>query len=411
MAERVRPPLLVAPSEPPGPLVETGAGGPGGVLRSVLRDGPVSRGGLARSTGLSAASVSRHTSELIALGLLRERRPPNGPPRSGRPQVPVDIEPAHHVACGVHIAVEHTTYALVDLRGRVTAQERRSHTGEPGRVLGGIRQHLPRFLERHASGRSVLGVGVATGGWVNGEAGTVVEHGPLGWRDVPVRAALASATRLPVHLDGHARALAHAELMFGAGAHSSELVQLFVGNVVDAAVASGGSVLRGSRWGAGGVAHLALGAPDEQCDCGRRGCLQPAVGELAVAHRAFATGVIPAPDYELLLTRARDGHRPALDLLRTRLRTVGRAAALLLDLAQPEVLVVADRSAEDLPGLRTDLYEGVAAHAHLCADPERAVVLSTFGHHVPAVAAGAVVLDAVYRRPLDLRTARSARSA
>ncbi|MFC8078938.1 hypothetical protein ACFUN8_25795 [Streptomyces sp. NPDC057307] len=40
MAERVRPPLLVAPSEPTGPLAETGVGGPGDVLPgSVSRDG------------------------------------------------------------------------------------------------------------------------------------------------------------------------------------------------------------------------------------------------------------------------------------------------------------------------------------------------------------------------------------
>ncbi|MET9551961.1 hypothetical protein [Streptomyces sp. NPDC006645] len=47
MAERVRPPLLVAPGEPTGPLVATGVRGPGGVLPgSVSYDGSVPRGGL-----------------------------------------------------------------------------------------------------------------------------------------------------------------------------------------------------------------------------------------------------------------------------------------------------------------------------------------------------------------------------
>ncbi|MFC9614616.1 ROK family protein [Streptomyces sp. NPDC056938] len=406
-ADHARPPLLVALPARPEPLSVEG-GGPGALLRTLLRDGPAARTELVARTRLSPAAVSRHTAELIGLGLLRELPPRVSPPRAGRPQVPVAIDPGHHVACGVHIALEHMTFAVVDLLGRVTAQQRLPHPGGPRQVLEEIGRLLPGFLGRHAAGRSVLGLGVVTGGWVDAEQGTVIEHAPLGWRDVPVRRVLGATTRLPVHVDGHARALAHAELLFGAGAGRSDLVQLFVGNVVDAAIAAGGSVLRGRRSGAGDVAHLPLGHIGQACGCGRTGCLQTAVSELAVAERAFESGTIPAPDFALLLDRARQGHHEALRVLRERLRTVGRAAALLLDVLNPELLVVVERTALTFPELLPDLYEEIAAQSHLCGDPERAVVPSSFGPHVLAVAAGSVVLDAVYRRPMELRTARSA---
>jgi predicted NBD/HSP70 family sugar kinase len=181
---------------------------------------------------------------------------------------------------------------------------------------------------------------------------------------------------------------------------------------VDAAIAAGGTVLRGRRSGAGDVAHLALGGPaGHACACGRRGCLQAAVSELTVAERAFGAGIISAPEFQLLIALAAEGNRRAIRVLRERLRTVGRAAALLLDLINPEVLVVAEQAAIHFPELLPDLYEEVAAHSHMCADPERAVVPTTFGTRVLAVAAGAVVLDAVYRRPMELRTARTARTA
>ncbi|MFD0514419.1 hypothetical protein ACFQ0Q_37055 [Streptomyces aureus] len=70
--------------------------------------------------------------------------------------------------------------------------------------------------------------------------------------------------------------------------------------------------------------------------------------------------------------------------------------------------MVVERTALTFPELLPDLYEEIAAQSHLCGDPERAVVPSSFGPHVLAVAAGSVVLDAVYRRPMELRTARSA---
>ncbi|GAA1361662.1 ROK family transcriptional regulator [Streptomyces beijiangensis] len=402
------PPLLralPAPLEPPGRADGTG---PSAVLRTVLREGPLARTALSRTTGLSPAAVSRHTADLIGLGLLHELAPPAGPPRAGRPQIPVGIDPAHHVVCGVHIALTHTTFAVVDLLGRVTAFQRIPHSGDAPGVLGQILHHLPAFLARRAAGRSVLGIGVVTGGWVDSAQGVVVEHDPLGWRDIPVRETLAAGTRLPVHVDGHARALAQAELLFGAASRRTEMVQLFVANVVDAAIATGGSVLRGRRSGAGDVAHLPLGDPELRCGCGRRGCLQDAVSDRAVAGRAFEAGIIPAPRFPLLLQRAGDGDPAALRILRERLRTTGRACALLLDVINPEVLVLTDTTAIHLPELLPDLYEEIAAHSHLCTDPERAVVPTPFGSQVLGVAAGAVVLDAVYRRPMDLRTARSA---
>ncbi|MEV0093647.1 ROK family transcriptional regulator [Streptomyces sp. NPDC050738] len=402
------PPLLRALPAPPQAPGRAEGTGPSAVLHTVLRKGPLARTSLSRATGLSPAAVSRHTADLIGLGLLQELAPPAGPPRAGRPQIPVGIDPAHHAVCGVHIALTHTTFAVVDLLGRVTAFQRIEHTRDAPGVLGQILRHLPGFLARRAAGRSVLGIGVVTGGWVDSDQGVVVEHDPLGWRDIPVREILSAGTRLPVHVDGHARALAQAELLFGAASHRTEMVQLFVGNVVDAAIATGGSVLRGRRSGAGDVAHLPLGDRALRCGCGRRGCLQAAVSDRAVAERAFEAGIIPVPQFPLLLGRAGDGDPAALDLLRERLRTTGRACALLLDVINPEVLVLTDTTAIHLPELLPALYEEIAARSHLCADPERTVVPTPFGSQVLGVAAGAVVLDAVYRRPMELRTARSA---
>ncbi len=68
-------------------------------------------------------------------------------------------------------------------------------------------------------------------------------------------------TGLPVHVDGHARALVNAERLFGrcAGGGRSVL-HLFVGNVVDAAFATHDEVHHGPRSQAGAIAHLPLRA-------------------------------------------------------------------------------------------------------------------------------------------------------
>ena len=401
--------LLPSPHDGRSRPLDTGDGRRGqnaaAVLRAVLDQGPVARSTIGRITGLSGAAVSRQLAELAELRLVRER-PVRAPrPAVGRPHVPVDLDVRHHVAAGVHIAVLHSTLVLMDLRGRVLAEERVPHGPDrsPPTVLADLATRTAAFLDAHGAGRRPLGVGVATGGWVDPAGGVVVRHRGLDWRDVPVGPLLGERLGLPVSVDGHSRALAHAEQLFGEERERarSSLVHLFVGNVVDAAIATGGSVHEGPNAAAGHVSHLPVGG-DAPCACGRRGCLAATAAERAVAGRAVAAGRLPTPRFADVLAALDADERWALDLLRDRVRVVGRAAALLLDVINPEVLVVCEAGTARRPELLADLRAEVARHSHRGGEVARRVVAGSFGRQALGVAAGSVVLRETYERPLEL---------
>lgn len=394
----MRPALIATPGGRPAADRFDGAAA---VLRAVLHGGPLARTAIIRETGLSAAAVSRHTAELLAMGLVWEPPEPPQSPRPGRPRIPLDIETSHHVAAGVHIAAPRLTFSLTDLRGRVIARERVPRRPHHSTVLHDIAVRLPGFLRQYATGRSVLGLGVVTGGWVDPHAGILVENAALGWRDVPLRRALQPLVGLPVHVESHARALAHAELLFGA-AGGGDLVHLFVGNAVDAAIATGGILLRGRGYGAGGIAHLPVPGSAEPCPCGRTGCLQATVSDRAVAKRAVAGGIIARPDLPLLLRAALEGDARAVDLCRTRLRLIARAVRPMLDVISPDALVLTEAATIHLPQLLPELTRELDGAGDV-------VRVGSFGTDSLAVAAGAPVLAAVYQDPLGLRTTGSAR--
>jgi predicted NBD/HSP70 family sugar kinase len=378
------------------------------VLQAVLDHGPVARSTIARLAGLSPAAVTRLSAELVTAGLLRESSQAAGPKGAGRPHVPVEIDTSRKVACGLHIALRQATLALLDLRGHVIAQERLPHLDtDPRQVISRVSSRIPGFLAQHAGGRTPVGLGVATGGWVDRAEGVIVEHAPLGWRGVPVRELLADATGLPVRVDNHARALAGAEQLFGDARSRASVVHLFVGNMVDAAFATGGKIHHGPQSAAGSVAHLPLEGRTERCECGRRGCLQAAVasGELGV--RAARAGITPGPAFAALLAAARRGDRRALALFQERAKLVGTAAALLLDVLNPELLVVAEQGIMHLPECMEALRAEVGERSRLRADPGRSIIAASFGSHVLEVAAGTVILDAVYASPLRRRSAGS----
>ncbi|MEE4543933.1 ROK family protein [Streptomyces sp. V4-01] len=376
------------------------------VLRAVLEHGPVARSTVARITGLSPASVTDYCARFAALGLIREAQGTSRPSGAGRPHVPVEVDRTRFVVGGVHVAVPYTTVAVLDLCGRVIAQRRLPHDGtEPDRVLATAAEALGALRAAHAPEAAPLGVGVATGGWVDPGSGTVIEHELLGWHDVAVRDLLARHTTLPVHLDSHSRALANGERLFGHARSGRSALHLFVGNVVDSAFTTHDQVHYGPRSQAGAIAHLPVAGGTRRCRCGRTGCLQAEASELTLCRRALDAGVIDAPDPMLVLRAAADGHPVAVRLLLERARLVGRAVGLLLDVLNPESVVVVELGVIHRADCLAALREEVTAHTWANFDAAEVVVPTSFPDAVLATAGGSVALDVLYRDPLGVAAA------
>jgi len=389
----------------------------GAVLRAVLANGPIARSTIARITGLSPASVTGHCTELTRLGLLRELPGEVRSNGAGRPHIPVDIDVSRHVVAAVHIAVKWTTTALLDLRGRVIAQHQSPHDStDPGCVVERAAESLEALYAAYAAraphaanaanaaNARPLGIGVATGGWVDPESGVVMDHPRLGWSLVPLRDLLAERTGLPVHVDGHSRALLHGEVLFGHGQarRVGSALHVFVGNVVDAAFATRGEAHYGSRAQAGAIAHLPVEGSREPCSCGRTGCLEAAVSEQTLTRRAYEQGIIAAPELRLLLDAARAGNEAAADLFVERSRLVGRAVAMLMDVFGPDLVIVMEPSLPYLPAALAALRTAARENVRTVCEVDSMLVPTSFPGTVLETAGGAVFLDALYRNPLGL---------
>ncbi|MGW1773262.1 ROK family protein [Streptomyces sp. NPDC002104] len=392
---------------PPTPGDSRAAANAASVLRAVLAHGPLARSDIPKLCGLSPAAVSRQTTALLRAGLLHERHEP-GPTAAttgpGRPRIPLDLHTGAlggPLVAGLHIGVPASTFSLVDLRGRVLARRAFPHAGRSP-LPAGIAAELARFLrDSHPAGRPLLGVGAALGGWVRPADGTVVRHDALGWHGLPLAAELSDRLGLRVRVDNHARAVAHAEILFGRPEARSSILHLFIGNVVDAAFGIEGTVHQGPGAAAGDVAHLPVPGSRTPCACGRTGCLQATVSDGVLGAEAVRRGVVPDPaDHavNLLVDAAATGDPRADRLLRERARTVGRAAALLLDVFNPAVMVVAELASILHDGYLDEIRDAAGDHDRY----GRRIVAPHAGPAVLPVASATVLLDPLFRDPSRL---------
>ncbi|MEV0111269.1 ROK family protein [Nocardia sp. NPDC050799] len=367
-------------------------GSAGSVLRAVLELGPAPRSAIARYAAISPATLTWQARALIAAGLLVELPETTASAGLGRPYSPLALNAAGNVVVGVHIAAGHSTVAVVDIGGTVLRSRRFPHPGPASEdILALAAAQVCRMRDEFTE--RIVGLGVATGGWVDTEAGTVVHHSLLGWREVPVRDRLAGVTGLPTALDNHTRALMYAEQLYGTIRAAPSSIMLFVGNVIDVAFAVHGRVHYGPRSAAGSLARWLGGT--------RTGPLAPRELEELADHallRAARASIGEFAGFPDLLDRATD---PAVqELFRARAGTLGGVLAALIDLLDPAAVVISDRAYTRVPGVRQAYLDTVADQAAAGIDPGRLLTGSTFQGRVLETAAAAVALQRLFDRPL-----------
>lgn len=246
------------------------------VLRTLFRDGPLSRADLARSTHVTRVTASDLVAELIESGLVEElgTRPEQG---VGKPATLVGIVADARFVLSLDLSDdEQFRGALVDLSGKVVerlAAPRGARTGEAAIELV---ERIARDLAGRAD-RPLLGVGVGSPGVVD-LAGVVLEAPNRGWYGVDLadRLGAALAGGPPTHVANDANAAVVGELsLAGPGGRSLLLVK--VGHGVGAGLVVDGHLVVGERYAAGEIGHVVVDPRGDPCACGRRGCLETAI--------------------------------------------------------------------------------------------------------------------------------------
>jgi predicted NBD/HSP70 family sugar kinase len=218
---------------------------------------------------------------------------------------------------------------------------------DPERLLVGLAARVQETLRRHPELGRCEGIGVVVPGMVD-RSGTRVLFAPrLGWHDVPFQEPLAERTGLPVAIEnsGKACALAQAWGAHGDTASAGDLVFVNVSDGLGVGVVSNGQLLRGQHNAGGEFGHIPLaldGGP--RCACGVRGCFEAHVSNLATVSRYLGRELdpgqpIPAEVAALtvddVISRARQGDRPALQALRATAGFLGAGLAAIVNAVDP----------------------------------------------------------------------------
>jgi len=314
------------------------------ILRLIGLSGPIARTSIAKRLGLSPATVTSITRELIESGIVRTAD--RAPSRGGRPALLLEIVSRSAHAFGVKIAPDHLVGVVVDLDGDVIEQfeARLDLTAAHGfdaavAVLGG-------WLDEAAAETPLLGVGLGVPGVVDSSSGRVTS--PLiGWSDFALRDALQQELGIAVLVDNDVNTLATAERLYGRGRDVEDFITLTLGRGVGLGIVANGDIYHGHGGGAGEFGHVTAVVDGPVCSCGKRGCLEAVIGDPALVAIARGDGTIGKRHGIAALRRQADaGDADARAIFAEAATVLGQAVANLVNVLSPKLILVSGEGAQ-----------------------------------------------------------------
>ncbi len=389
------------------------------LILNLIKAGPISRAEIAAESGLSAATVSNLTSELIVQGLIREAGV--GEASRGRPPVLLSLISNARYVVGVKVMPRSLVAVVTDLDAEVITHrdledlgvplpENSSLGTTPEEVIEKVTRLVDRVIEDAEIDRSnILGVGLGLAGFIDSNAG-VCRYSPFfGWRDVNLASPLTSALGLDVYLENDVNSLTIAEQWFGHGCGYEHFVVVTVGRGIGVGFVLNGHFYSGHEGGVGELGHVTVVPDGPTCSCGRKGCLEVMASDRALLQAARASiadgnladlAGLDDVTVEALVAAANGGDVTARSLIAESGRWLGIGLATLVNLLNPELIIVAGEGVDAgdlrLDPMRKSLREG--RFDSLGTDTK--LVVESSGDVKWARGAACVVLSEFFRSPL-----------
>jgi Transcriptional regulator/sugar kinase len=343
------------------------------VLGALRRHGDQSRTALAGLTGLSHASITAITQDLLVQGLVEER--PGEKPDlriRGRPPTRVGFRRPAAYAALFELDVNRARLSLVDYGGVLvdrleTELTPTSFAAQP--PVEFLAERLKALESRNPEAAPALKrVAISVQGILDRE-GT-----GLKWSPIPHLAGTRFAGELAercgtvVTLHKRGRLLAEGARWLDPHLHDASVATVFVGSTVAMGLSLHGQITGRGENGATEFGHMNHVPNGALCRCGMRGCIEAYAADYGVLRTAYSVpetaapaAAVPHQQYDALIQRAEAGDRAATHAFNLAGRAIGYGLARMLAMFDPSHILLVGPGAGAMPLMRAEIEAALSS--------------------------------------------------
>ena len=343
------------------------------VLEALRLSGPLPRTQLAAETGLSHATITAITQDMVAQHLLvdlpAERAEGKG---RGRPAVDIGFNRSAAYVALVEVDVNRSRLSLVDYGGTLVDRiefgndPESFRTSSPSEQLGIRIQQLR--LRNPAEAPKLRRIAISLQGILDRE-GT-----GLKWSPVPhlaghdIAGSLSRLFEVPVTLYKRGRLLAEGARWLDPDLRDASVATVFVGSTVAMGITFRGEIMGRSDEGATEFGHMNHVPEGALCRCGMRGCVEAYAADYGVLRTAYSVpdhhapaATVPPAQYEGLIGRAQQGDRAVTHAFNLAGRAIGYGLNRLMAVFDPAHIIIVGPGARAYPFMRAEIEAALGA--------------------------------------------------
>ncbi|MEO8226024.1 MAG: ROK family protein [Gemmatimonadota bacterium] len=203
-------------------------------------------------------------------------------------------------------------------------------------------------------GAECLGVGVGAPGPLDTHRGLVLLTPNLGWVNFPLRDRIEAGLARPAALDNDANCAVLGEWWMGAARGSRHAIGVTIGTGIGGGLVLDGRLYHGISDCAGEIGHASIDSNGRRCKCGNYGCIEayasgPAIARRAVeaieagaetSLRSYVGDRLDDITAQTVYEAAHDGDELAREVVNDTAKFLGAALANLVNIFNPEVVVI-----------------------------------------------------------------------
>lgn len=318
------------------------------LLSEIRRHQRIPRIRLSELTGISRATVTTITAELLREGLIEEVTSDvaDKDSRRGRPKVDLKIRGDARLIAGAKISNRTISLVLLDFEGaQLAAHEAELENGVlPAQELAEVLAEMVNTLAEKVGKAlaDVAGFGLGIAGVVDAPRGFVHWSPSLTSRNVTFGAVLEQVLEIPVFLDNDANLVAMAEKSFGLGQGHSDFIVVTIESGVGMGIVINDEIYRGTRGCGAEFGHTKVQLEGALCRCGQRGCLEAYVADYALLREAMiASGEVAERQVDEILQSAKEGDAVAASIVERAGRMFAMGLANIVNIFDPELIILA----------------------------------------------------------------------
>jgi N-acetylglucosamine repressor len=261
----------------------------------------------------------------------------------------------------------------------------------------------------------LMGIGLSMPGLVSSREGDSYTYLLTGQDETPLQDLLALKFNKPVYIQNDVKSATLAEYRFGAAQGRRDVLVLTLDWGIGLGIIMDGKLRLGTSGFAGEFGHIPFIDNGVLCHCGKRGCLETVASGSSLARMAregmqsgqdtllkeLSGQELEKIDPQSIIQAAHEGDQYAINILAETGRNLGKGIAMLIQLFNPELIIIGGKMAEARQYLTTPIQQSINTYCMTQLRERTEIALSKLGQQAGILGPVATVMERIFEHRIE----------